>query len=700
MMSTVFELVAQEGVFSYGTVHAEVHYFFNGLGLHPAYFEHFTPLQVSKHVHSLIATKRIARATDHVAMLRFALDAGRSGFFLAAVEFPQPTEAQMRTEEKVAEYLAQSEPGQENVRLTFVLSDGPVFPGGKERLGIYNAERDFFERVRPSEFETSIEVLGSTRFLKTTSRVEKEQYQVLMEDIVASRRSVVRIVSGSIYPGPVQEGFVVLFGTPEVSRSFFFPEICGTLRFADSVPRRFYVETFANGVVTYSMFFTNATEEGVRRLGRIILHSALLKNFPGKSELIFKSVMQARISHEVGLYLLAAVKFVYACFPKERYARQYTDLQKVLDQDPSSRRKLEDMYRLCMKELLATPRIYELLERNLDLCRRLFEDFRLIALGKRKPWYNEEIGAEVDAACPEPQDRQILRMVLTFNESLRLTNFFQTELSGAMAFRLDPAVVLRDRPTLLYPEMPFGIYRGSADMVVGRDFFGFHIRFRDVARGGIRLIFSPDYSSYERNYATLFDTCYQLALTQQLKNKDIPEGGAKGVILPDSSWGAERRGNALAGASSQSRASARSCFTRYLGSLLDCMMPEQSGIFGGHLPGGPELLFWGRAHRVADGPGGGAGRAAEAPALEGAGHGQEPCASAASRTGSSAACARPACARTCRRCWPSWALTRRASPRCRSAGRAASWGPTRSSGPRTGRSPWWTSPACCTTPRG
>jgi len=32
----------------------------------------------------------------------------------------------------------------------------------------------------------------------------------------------------------------------------------------------------------------------------------------------------------------------------------------------------------------------------------------------------------------------------------------------------------------------------------------------------------------------LFDENYGLAATQSLKNKDIPEGGAKGTILPSS----------------------------------------------------------------------------------------------------------------------------------------------------------------------
>lgn len=38
--------------------------------------------------------------------------------------------------------------------------------------------------------------------------------------------------------------------------------------------------------------------------------------------------------------------------------------------------------------------------------------------------------------------------------------------------------------------------------------------------------------NYSINQRLLFDENYGLASTQSLKNKDIPEGGAKGTILP------------------------------------------------------------------------------------------------------------------------------------------------------------------------
>jgi len=40
------------------------------------------------------------------------------------------------------------------------------------------------------------------------------------------------------------------------------------------------------------------------------------------------------------------------------------------------------------------------------------------------------------------------------------------------------------------------------------------------------------FRNYSINQRMLFDENYNLASTQSLKNKDIPEGGAKGTILP------------------------------------------------------------------------------------------------------------------------------------------------------------------------
>ena len=79
---------------------------------------------------------------------------------------------------------------------------------------------------------------------------------------------------------------------------------------------------------------------------------------------------------------------------------------------------------------------------------------------------------------------------------------------------------------LEFPRVPFGIF-----IVVGSHFRGFHVRFTDIARGGIRLIKHREVKEYTDRKRQLFNENFNLAQAQLLKNKDIPEGGSKGTIF-------------------------------------------------------------------------------------------------------------------------------------------------------------------------
>ena len=57
------------------------------------------------------------------------------------------------------------------------------------------------------------------------------------------------------------------------------------------------------------------------------------------------------------------------------------------------------------------------------------------------------------------------------------------------------------------PEIPYGIY-----LTIGRDFTGFHIRFRDISRGGVRIIKSNE-QNYESNRLMQFNETFGLAYT-------------------------------------------------------------------------------------------------------------------------------------------------------------------------------------------
>ncbi len=143
-----------------------------------------------------------------------------------------------------------------------------------------------------------------------------------------------------------------------------------------------------------------------------------------------------------------------------------------------------------------------------------------------------EIGKHIDQldtgqAVNDARRKNILKQVLNFIEYTLKTNFYRNNKS-AFSFRLDPLYldqVPYDRKEK-FPEIPFGIF-----FIRGMHFIGFNIRFKDLARGGFRTVIPERWEQYfvERN--NIFFEAYHLAYTQQKKNKDIPEGGAKTAIL-------------------------------------------------------------------------------------------------------------------------------------------------------------------------
>ena len=121
----------------------------------------------------------------------------------------------------------------------------------------------------------------------------------------------------------------------------------------------------------------------------------------------------------------------------------------------------------------------------------------------------------------DPVEREILRCSINFITGILKTNYFLPTKTG-LAFRLDPSVL----NSKYYPTKPFGIF-----YITGRDYRFFQVRWKDIARGGLRVVMPKNVSDYSHSLSGLFDEVYGLSAAQQAKNKDIPEGGSKAVLL-------------------------------------------------------------------------------------------------------------------------------------------------------------------------
>jgi glutamate dehydrogenase len=247
-------------------------------------------------------------------------------------------------------------------------------------------------------------------------------------------------------------------------------------------------------------------------------------------------------------------------------------LEKRFGHDPGfreaavalGRRLAKETYPLSKIEALfherpeAVKQLYALFSRKFDPAGRTDEE--LLHEETRK------VSVALESLSEGQTEREIYASALSFVECTLRTNFF-LPLKSALAFRLSPrAIAPAD-----HDAEPYGIF-----YIKGREFTGFHVRFSDIARGGIRIVRSGAQDEYRRNADTLFEECFNLARTQNRKNKDIPEGGAKGVILPEFGCG--------------DQASLEEAFMKYIDALLDMILPENRPFIAGWAE---ELLFLG-----------------------------------------------------------------------------------------------------------
>ena len=271
---------------------------------------------------------------------------------------------------------------------------------------------------------------------------------------------------------------------------------------------------------------------------------------------------------------------------------EYASLVSALDHTNSAHAEiLSRLKRRLRTETFTADYIFEIINLHPELVRSLYASFASTHLSTM-PGYEDDFipptpSAEVlsdkhlvdliSKTVSNEHEEMVMTAFRIFNNSLLKTNFY-TPTKVALSFRLNPSFL----PDLEYPQPLYGMF-----LVISSESRGFHLRFRDIARGGIRIVKSRNREAYSINARSMFDENYGLANTQQRKNKDIPEGGSKGVILLD--------------AQKQDKGSV--AFEKYIDSIMDLLLPATSpGIKNPivDLYGKEEILFMGPDENTAD----------------------------------------------------------------------------------------------------
>ncbi|KAK8846866.1 hypothetical protein IAR55_005956 [Kwoniella newhampshirensis] len=605
--ATVARILAESGFMPQELVQGEVDWFYNQLGIENSYFLWEQPEAIADHVLALFSAKLLAYTKHDPEKLMIDLekiipegqDKGREGavFIHTSKAGVTVTEGPGSTVEKRIDslYLDNSSPSKA-YRLETYRSSGAISSTISQQLRCYFVSRCSFPTSAPTKTPqgyTDIRSVSDASFLEKASENTLDVYQGVMNEV--ERRY-----------GPVIEMFEVedsrerrlVIGYKMGGTSKFFSALSDLYHFYGLYSARKYVEQFANGITIISMYLNpvpNTRAPPIEHsIHQVVREASLLYCLPDNP---FFSVADNDDSpHAVQEATYAYVGWIFAQHFCNRLGQAYLALKNALDEsNPDHAEVLNKIKTRFREETFTRESIRDVLQSHPDLVRMLYINFAMIhypaadeasqltptlsfqRLKTEQPLSDEDLYNQIRKTATNRHAQQILEALLIFNKHVLKCNFYQPT-KVALSFRLDPSFL----PEVEYPKKPFGMF-----FVVGSEFRGFHVRFRDVARGGIRIIRSRGKENYNSNVRTLFDENYALAATQNLKNKDIPEGGAKGTILPVVD------------------ANIRQCFEKYVDSIVDLLIPGKTPGIKGKIVDvsgrtDPEILFFGPDENTAD----------------------------------------------------------------------------------------------------
>ncbi|KAF6824460.1 nad-specific glutamate dehydrogenase [Colletotrichum musicola] len=592
-MDQVREIIKTNGWIPEALVDEQVSWFYDELGIDDVYFKIEVPEVIASQITSLYAAKVAAFAReDKREEIRLDMEAPDHAIYIDTSEPGKTSVAGPRYEQRLeAKYL--DHVGKTKFRVETFRSPGVLgaSPTSKATLRCYFVYQCLFkqspETTDPNE--TRLEVIADNGFLQKATNNTKQIYQEIIELAVSRTGPVIEVFD---IEGSVEKRLVIAFRS-RTARGLF-SALSDLYHYYGVTSSRKYVEQFANGITVMSIYLRPAMNiEGNyphldQSIHQITKEISLLYCLPqNKLHSLFTS---GELSLQETVYGHCVWVFIQHFL--NRLGSEYVSLSEILDpKDQTHIALLSKLKRRLRTETFTPDYILEIIQSYPGLVRILYASFASVHLAVGPDFDRHFIAPtpaiEVlsDAKLKERITRDVSNeheeMVMTafrvFNNAILKTNYF-TPTKVALSFRLDPSFL----PEIEYPKRLYGMF-----LVIGAESRGFHLRFKDISRGGIRIVKSRSKEAYSINARNLFDENYGLASTQQRKNKDIPEGGSKGVILLDPKM--------------QDRA--KEAFEKYIDSILDLLLPASSpGIKNPlvDLYGKEEILFMGPDENTAD----------------------------------------------------------------------------------------------------
>ncbi|KAI9701823.1 MAG: NAD-dependent glutamate dehydrogenase [Candelina mexicana] len=598
-MEEVMDQIEEKGFIPPDFVESETSWFYNELGIDDMYFQTETVEAVVNHILSLYAAKVAAYARDDKRLeIRLDKEAADHAVYIDTSKPGVSVVDGPRYEQRIDEKYLNGSTYANSYRVETFRSAG-ILPGDKEQqLRCYFVYKCNFANPNPGPDETRLDVIGEKTFLAKATSNTKDIYQEIIQSAVSRTGPVIEMFE---IENRRDKRLVVAYR--QGSAMGMFSALSDLYHYYGVTSSRKYVEQFSNGITVMSIYLrplwpgvVNATAKHPpieASIHQIMKEISLLYCVPqNKFQAHFAS---GRLSLQETIY--AHCVWVFVGHFLNRLGSEYTSLSSLLDPGNSVHAEiLSKIKRRLRTETFTADYILEIINRYPDLIRSLYlafanthyvqtrgeqDDFiptlSYLRLKVDRVLEDSELKELISKSVTNEHDEMVMTAFRIFNSSVLKTNFY-TPTKVALSFRLNGNFL----PEVEYPQPLFGMF-----LVISSEFRGFHLRFRDIARGGIRIVKSRNREAYSINARSMFDEAYNLANTQQRKNKDIPEGGSKGVILLDV----------------HHQDSTRVAFEKYVDSIMDLLLPPTSpGIKDPivDLHGQPEILFMGPDENSAD----------------------------------------------------------------------------------------------------
>uniref|UniRef100_A0A6B2KXK1 Glutamate/phenylalanine/leucine/valine/L-tryptophan dehydrogenase C-terminal domain-containing protein n=1 Tax=Arcella intermedia TaxID=1963864 RepID=A0A6B2KXK1_9EUKA len=514
----VYKLIVNEGTFSQSMVSTAVDWYYNGLGLPKNYFRLHSPHLIAKHISAFMSSKLYVKDSGKPLSYREE-EENYALYFVDANSTSTVLDVERSIEEKflMEGYIhAKSTPirRESGVSVKCYLSRGNIEPGGSSKLSIYLVSRDEYVNPNSSEHESDIRKIATGAFLRDVDENTRDSCQ---RGITAGLSTVAVVVQRELTE---MTGCQTIFVTYKRGTTHsYFSTLSVLMRNNYITCFSKLVREFSNGYNQY-IFYLNGTEENIMKFQE---QANLLYIIPRTS--LFPLLEEYRFSAEEVVYAYAAWKFTYHFLNKS--SEEFTQLWENLKDNETHRNRLIRLKQTIRNEAATESRVLQVVLTYPELVKEFYQDFRKHfeprkdgTLPEKPDSLNKTLFSKVERTVPGLLDTQILQNFCLFNQHIIKTNFYKSEKS-ALSIQLNPGFVPNE-----FPRVPYSII-----MFLGSEFRGFHVRFEAISRGGIRLIKSPNPHHFIKNAENVFSENYNLAYTQQRKNKDIPEGGSKGTVL-------------------------------------------------------------------------------------------------------------------------------------------------------------------------